>query len=70
MAQESEEFGKRLESEIKIPIVFQDETLSTKTAQELSINANIKKGKRKAMEDAFSAAVILQEYIESARLES
>jgi putative holliday junction resolvase len=64
MAQESKEFGKSLEKEIKIPVLFQDETLSTKSAQELSINANINRKRRRQMEDAFSAAIILQGYID------
>jgi len=65
IAQESKEFGKSLENRIKIPVLFQDETLSTKSAQELSINANIKRRKRREMEDAFSAAIILQGFIDS-----
>lgn len=65
MGKESKEFGKNLGKELKIPVVFQDETLSTHTAQELSIDANIKRKKRKEMEDAYSAAIILQNYIDT-----
>jgi len=64
MAEETKEFGKKLEEMVKIPVVFQDETLSTQTAQELSIRANIGRKKRKEMEDAYSAAIILQNYID------
>ncbi len=64
MAQETKEFGRILENIIKIQVVFQDETLSTFTAQQLSISANIKRKKRKAMEDAYSASLILQSYID------
>jgi len=65
MAKETKEFGKRLENKLKTPVVFQDETLSTQSAQELSISANIKRKKRKEMEDAYSAAVILQSYLDA-----
>lgn len=65
MGEETREFGRRLEKELKIPVVFQDETLSTQSAQELSIEANIKRKKRKEMEDAYSATVILQSYLEA-----
>ena len=37
---------EELEKELRIPVAFQDETLSTHTAQELSIDANIKRKKR------------------------
>lgn len=65
MAQETKEFGKTLEVKLKTPIVFQDETLSTQEAQELSIRAGIQRKKRKELEDAYSAALILQNYLDS-----
>jgi putative holliday junction resolvase len=65
MGKETEEFAKKLESRIKTPVVLQDETLSTQSAQELSQSAGIKRKKRKEMEDAYSAAIILQDYIDN-----
>jgi putative holliday junction resolvase len=65
MAEETKEFGKKLQKRIKIPICFQDETLTTHDAQELSIQAGIKRKKRKSMEDAYSATLILQNYLDS-----
>jgi putative Holliday junction resolvase len=65
MGRETREFGEKLGEKLKIPVIFQDETLSTQTAQELSISANIKRKKRKQMEDAYSAAIILQSYIDN-----
>jgi putative holliday junction resolvase len=65
MAEETKEFAKKLQGEIKIPVVFQDETLSTREAQTLSIEAGIKRKKRKLMEDAYSATLILQNYLDS-----
>ncbi len=64
MAKEIKEFSKKLEKKIETPIVFQDETLTTHDAQELSIEAGIKRRKRKGMEDAYSAALILQSYLD------
>ena len=63
MAEETKKFGKELEEIIKVPVVFQDETLTTREAQELSIEAGIKRKKRKEMEDAYAAAIILQNYL-------
>lgn len=64
MAEETIRFAKELESKLQIPVIYQDETLSTKEAQMLSIEAGIKRKKRKALEDAFAATIILQGYLD------
>jgi len=65
MGEESRRFGEKLKTEFRLPLHFQDETLTTHDAQELSFEAGIKRKKRKEMEDAYSAALILQEYLDS-----
>lgn len=45
-------------------VVLWDETLTTQDAQRLAIEAGVKKTKRQKLEDAFSAAVMLQSYID------
>ncbi len=65
MGQESKRFGEKLKMEFKLPLHFQDETLTTRKAQELSLEAGIKRKKRKELEDAYSAALILQAYLDS-----
>ena len=62
--QEAREFGEGLKS-LGVEIVFFDETLSTNTAQELSREAGVKRKKRRALEDAFAASVMLQSFLES-----
>lgn len=64
MAGETRNFANRLGKEFKLPVILQDETLSTKTAQSLSIEANIKRKKRKKLEDAYAAFLILQDYLD------
>jgi putative Holliday junction resolvase len=64
MGEETREFARKLKEKISVEVVFQDETLSTQSAQELSLIANVKRKKRKEMEDAYSAAIILQNYID------
>ena len=64
MGEEAKAFGEKVGYLTKRPVVYQDETLSTVDAQELSIKAGIKRKKRKKMEDAYSAAVILQSYLD------
>jgi len=59
MGKESKEFADKIGAE-----TF-DETLSTQDAQELSRQAGIKRKKRKNMEDAFAASVMLQSYLDT-----
>ena len=63
-AEEATSFGEKLR-ELGLEIVFFDETLSTVSAQELSREAGMKRKKRKALEDAFAASVMLQSFLES-----
>lgn len=59
MGTESGKFAKTLGAE-----TF-DETLSTQEAQKLSLETGMSRKKRKGMEDAFAAAVMLQNYLDS-----
>ena len=65
MADESKKFAKKLAEYINIPIEFEDEVLSTYDAKRLSIEAGINRKKRRRMEDAFSATLILQRYLDN-----
>ncbi|MEK7061225.1 MAG: Holliday junction resolvase RuvX [Patescibacteria group bacterium] len=59
MGKESKRFAKRIGAEIF------DETLSTYTAQELSREAKVGRKKRKNLEDAYAASVMLQSYLDN-----
>ena len=65
IVQDVKKFGQALSKETGHKVEFQDETLTTKDAQKLSVLAGINRTKRKKMEDAYSAALILQEYLDS-----
>lgn len=65
MGEEAKKFGEELEKKLRIPVNFQDETLSTQEAQELSRKAGIKMKKRQKLEDAYSATLILQAHLDS-----
>lgn len=65
MGKESRKFGEKLAAQFSLPVHFQDETLTTHEAQELSLKAGIKRKKRKQLEDAYSATLILQSYLEA-----
>lgn len=65
MGEKSKEFAKRLRLKLKISVRQLEENYSTKMAQELAIEAGIKRDKRKRMEDAYAASLILQDYLDS-----
>jgi putative Holliday junction resolvase len=64
IGEESRKFGEKLGKKVNLPVHFQDETLTTQDAQALAITAGIKRKKRRALEDAYSAALILQNYLD------
>ena len=59
MGEESKRFAQSIGAE-----TF-DETLTSKEAQRLSIEAGISRKKRKGMEDAYAASIMLQSYLDS-----
>lgn len=66
MIVKTNEFGETLAESLTIPIEFHDETLTSADARKLAIEAGIKRSKRKRMEHAYSAALILEGYFETA----
>lgn len=65
MGEESKKFSLSLSQKLQIPVETFDETLSTQDAQRVSIEAGIKRKKRKRMEDAYAAAIMLQGYLDT-----
>ncbi|MEK7536474.1 MAG: Holliday junction resolvase RuvX, partial [Patescibacteria group bacterium] len=47
-----------------VTVEFSDETLSSYDAVDMSIQAGMSRKKRKEMEDAFAASIMLQSYID------
>lgn len=64
-AQKTKVFIRKLQERTKIEIKSHDETLSTYEAQRLAIGAGLKRVKRKDLEDAFAATVMLQDYLDT-----
>lgn len=57
-------FGKILSSQANIPVAFVDETLTSKDAIKKMIEGKTTQKKRKVMEDAVAATLILNIYLE------
>ncbi|OGZ27999.1 MAG: hypothetical protein A2427_03235 [Candidatus Nealsonbacteria bacterium RIFOXYC1_FULL_40_7] len=64
MGRRQRAFGQKLETETSVPVKYWDETLSTKDAQRMSIEAGKGRKKRREMEDAYAATVMLQAWVD------
>lgn len=64
-AELSEKFAKLLEKETGLKVNLSDETLTTQDANAYAIEAGIGREKRKKMEDAYAATLILQSYLDN-----
>lgn len=65
MADETQVFAALLKEKLSVPIKFIDENFTTQMAQQKALSAGMKPRKRQLLEDAFAAALILQEYLDS-----
>ena len=59
------EFKRMLEEEVKIPVIIQDERLTTKIAHSAMLQADMSRKKRKENVDKIAACIILQSYLDS-----
>jgi putative holliday junction resolvase len=64
-AQAVQAFVKRLEEVLTVPVITWDERMTTKSAEELLIAADVSRKKRKGAVDRIAAAILLQSYLES-----
>lgn len=57
-------FGEELAKLVSVPICYQDERLSTVTAQKILIESGMRREKRKDKVDSLAATIILQTYLD------
>lgn len=60
----TKEFGGSLEKYSGIPVVYQDERLSTVSAERVLLEADMSRAKRKKVIDKVAACIILQHYLD------
>ena len=58
------EFQKKLQEILSIPVLLQDERLTTKSATDMLIEGNVSRKKRKEVVDGIAASIILQSYLD------
>jgi len=64
-AQKVLDFVEAMKSKVKIPIIMQDERLTTVSATRVLIQADVSRKKRKKVVDKMAAVIILQGYLDS-----
>lgn len=57
-------FKEKLEESISLPVILEDERLTTKVAENILITADVSRKKRKKVIDKMAANVILQSYLD------
>lgn len=58
------EFAEKLSKFTTVPLEFQDERLSTVSAQRILLEGNVRRDKRKGVVDKLAANIILQNYLD------
>ena len=58
-------FARLLEARLSIPVIKWDETLSSRTAEDILIQSGVRREKRKEIVDKMAAGIILQGYLNS-----
>ena len=58
------QFGDELAKVVSVPIIYQDERLSTVSAERLLIESGMRREKRKDKIDSIAATIILQTYLD------
>ena len=58
------EFQKKISDLLNIPVILQDERLSTVSAHNYLLEANVSRKKRKCVVDKMAANIILQTYLD------
>jgi putative Holliday junction resolvase len=64
-AQSVQQFVMQLERLLSVPVVTWDERMTTRSAEDLLIAADVSRKKRKGVIDRIAAAILLQSYLES-----
>lgn len=64
-AEVTREFGSKLSEASGLPVIYQDERLSTVSAERMLIEADVRREKRKKVIDKVAATIILQAYLDS-----
>ncbi len=68
-AKQVQKFARRVSTALALPIEYVDERLTSYAAEQMMIEANISVSQNKATIDRIAAAVILQQWLDSRKIE-
>ncbi len=57
--------GRRLEAVLELPVIFRDERLTSKIAEQAMLEGDLSRARRKVESDRLAAQLILQNYLDS-----
>ncbi len=63
-AEATRQFGNMLQQASGLPVIYQDERLTTVSAERMLIEADVRREKRKQVIDKVAATIILQSYLD------
>ncbi|AMP20727.1 hypothetical protein AZF37_05650 [endosymbiont 'TC1' of Trimyema compressum] len=66
--QMAESFGEKLKDYISIPVFYEDERLTTVSAERILIEGNMSRKKRRDKIDSLAATFILQKYLDRKKI--
>ena len=58
-------FAEKLRRKVKVPIVFFDERFTTRIAEQVLLEADLSRQKRKQIRDRLAAVILLQNYLDA-----
>lgn len=64
------EFSEKFKKRFDLEVIFQDERLSTVSAERMLISSDVRRSKRKEVIDKVAATYILQTYLDTIRIRS
>ncbi len=68
MEQRVRKFAEKLKCKTNVPVVLFDERFTTRIAEQVLLEADLSRQKRKRVRDKLAAAVLLQSYLEAQRV--
>jgi len=69
-AESTREFGQLLEQELKLPVKYWDERLTTVAAEKMLLQGDLSRRKRKKVIDKIAAVMILQGFLDNHAVKS
>lgn len=63
-AQKSRKLGRRLEADLRLPVIYWDERLTSRMAEAAMLEGDLSRTRRKEVSDRLAAQLILQNYLD------